>query len=201
MQVDNERPPYVMFERRAVEDRTKSVGSGHYGSKDVDFAIITRPGSRDTFEQEAKIWLDGLKQKAKTGGVPHSWVDAFSESYKRWLAGEEVPTTGTPIKGWQVLSPAAQKDLLASGIRTVEDLAQLPETEFGAIGTGALSFKQKAQAWLDSAKDQGKVSEQVNDLLLKVTALTELAKQQAAEIDALRKQVPAETPKNPLIKA
>jgi len=201
MSVDNERPPYVTFERRAVEDRSKSIGEGLYGSKDVDFAIVMRPGSRDTFEQEAAIWISGLKAKAKTGQIPQTWADGFAASYKSWLAGEVAPENGTPIKGWPVLSPAAQKDLIASGIRTVEDLAQLPETEFGAIGTGALSFKQKAQAWLDSAKDHGKVAEQLNALLIQVTALTDLTRAQAAEIDNLRKLVPKEAAQNPLIKA
>lgn len=188
--VDNDRPPYVMFERRPVEDRTESSKAGHYVSKDVDFAIITRPGSRDTVEKEAVPWLAELDTRVRAKSIPANWAQAFRESYNAWKKGEELPENGTPIKGWQMLGPAAQKDLIQAGVRTVEDLANLPDGEIGQLGTGGISLKQKATAWLAAAKDTGKAAAQIADLSAKVTQLVELSTQQAQEIKALRAQIP-----------
>jgi hypothetical protein len=183
-----------------VEDRNATIKAGHYVSRDVDFAVITRPGSRDTFRKEAQVWLNELRDKARSGMIPQSWPDAFTQAYKAWQSGEEAPVEGTPIKGWPILSPSAQRDLIAAGIRTVEDLAQLPDADLKSIGTGAMGYKQKARAWLEAANSTGKVAEQLAQLSTKVGELTALVTQQAAEIDRLRQFEPtgAAKAKNPL---
>lgn len=111
--VDNQRPPYVTFERRPVEDRMASAASGCYRTKDVDFVIVTRPGSRDTVEKEAEVWLREIAERAKPQRgqppqIPPEWPAAFRSAYERWKNNEEEPVNGTPIKGWPVLSPSAK---------------------------------------------------------------------------------------------
>lgn len=184
--VSNDLPPYVVFERRAVEDRTASVNAGHYVHKDVDYAIITRAGARDTFEQEVEVWFSQLARRVKDSQFPAEWLRAYRESYAAWCKGEELPAEGTPVKTWPVASPAQIKDMLAVGIRTVEDLARLPDNELSSLGIGAMSLKQKAQAWLASAQNTGKATEQLATLQRQVADLSELAQAQAAEIAALR---------------
>lgn len=188
--VDNTRPPYVAFERRAVEDRSASIAAGHYVSKDVDIAIITRPGSRDNLEKDALTWLAEIREKGRKDEIPRSWYEGFSASYKSWKDGEEAPVSGTPIKGWPVLSPAAQKDLIHAGIRTVEDLANLPDGDVGMIGTGAIAYKQKAVAWLAAANGTGKVVEQISALTTQVKELTDLSKRLVEENALLKAQLP-----------
>jgi hypothetical protein len=194
---DNERPPYVAWEYRPVEDRAASIEKGHYATKDVAFAVITRPGSRDSLDKEAETWLAELSMRARKNEFRSDWLQALQQSYQFWKTGEEAPVSGTPIRGWQVLSPSAQKELIGLGIRTVEDLAALPDSELNPIGTGAVSYKQKARAWLDAASGNGKIAEQMADLSQKLTALTELTRKQAEEIDRLRAMVPQEKA-NPL---
>lgn len=193
--VDNERPPYVTFERRAVEDRTESNLKGHYVSRDVDFAIVTRPGARDTVEKPVADLIAGWQQYAKNGAIPLAWVEGLKTNYRAWKEGEDIPETGTPIKGWPVLSPAAQKDLIHAGVRTVEDLANLPDQDISQICMGGLAYKLKAKAWLDSAKDTGKVVEQLTSLNLALEQLKLLSETQAAEISRLRALIPDQTPK------
>lgn len=174
MSVDNSRPPYVSFERRPIEDRNASIESGRYVAKDVDFVIITRPGSRDTVEKPAKEWLAEMEDKARKGRVPQEWLKHFSGAYEFWLKGESAPEQGTPIKGWSVVSPAMQETLVRAGIRTVEDLAIAGQAELMGVGMGAISLKQKAQNWLDLSKDQGVAVEKMNQLQTKVADLTDL---------------------------
>lgn len=188
--VSNELPPYVVFERRPVEDRNASIAAGHHVHKDVDYAIITRAGARDTFEQEVSVWFDQLAKRVKDAQFPAEWLRGYRESYEAWKKGEELPPEGTPIKTWPVASPAQIKDILAVGIRTVEDLAKLPDSELSSLGIGAMSLKQKAAAWLDSAAKTGKAAEQLSTLQRQISDLSQLAQAQAAEIAALRAQLP-----------
>lgn len=190
--VDNERPPYVTFERRAVEDRTASNSAGHYVSRDVDFAVVTRPGARDTVEKPVVDLIAGWQQYAKQGAIPLTWVESLKTNYRAWKEGEDVPENGTPIKGWPVLGPAAQKDLIQAGIRTVEDLANLPDQDISQICMGGLTYKLKAKSWLEAAKDTGKLVEQMTSLSVSLESLKLLTETQAAEIARLRALLPAQ---------
>jgi len=192
--VDNERPPYISFEIRQVEDRAASQAAGHYVARDVDFVSITRPGSRDSLDKEALVWLSECREKARQKQMPQEWYNAFKTAYDAWKLGEELPETGTPIKGWPVMSPAAQKTLIAAGIRTVEDLAEIPESDFSAIGTGALAYKQKAKAWLQAAEGTGKAAAQIEALTVQVAELVALTKSQAEALAAVQKKQPASAP-------
>lgn len=186
MSVDDNRPPYVVFEQRDIEDRAASEAAGHYVGKAVHFAVVTRPGSRDTFEQDADTWLRNLREKARQKQVPPQWYDAFKASYDAYLSGEEGPVNGIPLRDWPPLSPAARKTLIAAGILSVEDLANVPDADFQNIGIGALSYKQKAIAWLAQAKDSGVTAAKTAALEIQVKELVELAKKQSEEIKNLR---------------
>lgn len=190
MSIDGNRPPYVTFETRGIEDRNESIAKGHYVEKDIDIAVITRPGSRDTLEKEANTWLNELREKGRKGEIPPNWYEAFSASYKSWKSGETGAVNGTPIKGWSAISAGAQKTLIAAGILSVEDLAEVPDSELQNIGTGAASFKQKAKTWLEAANGVGKIVEQNAALSTKIDQLADLVKKQAEEITALRAKQP-----------
>jgi len=190
--VDNNRPPYVVWETRAVEDRSQEIEKGHYGTRDVDFAIITRPGDRDTLDKEAKVWLSELREKARSGTIPDLWYNAFQDSYDRWKKGEEVPETGTPIKTWPLIGPSARADILRAGIRTVEDLAALSDSDLRQLGMGAVSLKLKAQNFLAASEGPGKLAAQTAAQAQQIEELAKVVKAQAEELDKLRKLVPAQ---------
>lgn len=189
--VDNERPPYVAFETRAVEDRAASVAQGHYVAKDVIFVTVTRPGSRDTSDFVAEEWLKRMQQQAQNGTIPPTWVDAFHQRFEAFKKNETLPEEGTPIKGWQLASPAVQQTLLQAGFRTVEELATAGDAEIRGIGTGAITFREKARAWLDEAKTKGVSAEKIADLTQKIADLTDLTQRLLDENKALREKAEA----------
>ena len=51
---EDAKPPFVIFETRAVEDREQSIAEGHYVAKDVNYAIITPAGTKDRIEKVAE---------------------------------------------------------------------------------------------------------------------------------------------------
>lgn len=161
---NEERPPYVEFVYKPVEDRAASIAQGHFVAKDVAFAKVWRAGSKDMLEKNAEDWLSGLQKSGEAGMIPTAWYEHFRKKFDAWKQGEETPTEGTPIKGWPVLSPAAQQMVIRAGYLTVEDLANSSDNEVGGIGMGAVGFKNKARAWLDAASGPGKMTEKFEAL-------------------------------------
>lgn len=175
-----ERPPYVVFERRAVEDTVKSRESGRYVAKDVDFVLITPPYSKDRVEMIVDKWFENKKREVAKGRTPKKWLDDWMGAYKAFQNGEEIPLNGTPIKTWQAISPAEIATVIAAGIRTVEDLAACNDEGLRRIGMGGRNLVGKANSWLKGANDTGKIalenaalSKQVEEMKTTISSLEE----------------------------
>lgn len=150
-----ERPPYVTFERKPQEDRNATISQGRYMTRDVDFAIITPIGSKDRIPKQVDDWFKELEVMVQEERMPAAWLDQWRQAYAAWKRGEELPVNGTPIKGWQMLSPSQQANVIGANILTVEDLAQATAEAQQRIGMGAIELKQKAEAWLKAASGPG----------------------------------------------
>ena len=122
MQSNEHRPPYVDFERRAVEDRSASIAQGVYVSKDVDYITIVPHGSegKTKIEQVYDEWL--AKTRTQTGprggsdGVymqnsrfDPEWLQKIENMYEAWRKGEYMEVEGVPINAGPVASPAQVK--------------------------------------------------------------------------------------------
>jgi len=173
MEALKERPPYVTFELRAVEDRAASIAEGHYVSKDVAYALITPSGSKDRIERIVEDWFDQLSASVQEERFPREWLKAYQGAYEDWKAGNAPLLVGTDVKNWPVLSPSQVKLLVDLGIRAVEDLAVANEETISRLGMGGRALKQKAVEWLSSAKDTGRQVEEITALQIANKELTE----------------------------
>jgi len=153
-----ERPPYIRFEKRAIENKAESLKQGHYVAKDVDYVYVTLPGGRDVFASEVNKWLAKQEVYAKSNRINPEWLNHYKKSYQNWQQGEEIPLNGTAIKGWQALSPAQTETVIRVGIRTVEDLAVCNDEALRRLGMGGRDLVKKAKSWLNGANDHGKVA-------------------------------------------
>lgn len=139
------RPPYVTFERKAVE-RKNADGSKRFD--DVDFAYITPMGSKDRYERQVDEWFVQTESMVDQGRFERRWLDGFKTAYAAFKNDQEIPVDGTDLKLWPVLSPAQFKTLKNLRLRTVEDLAAANEEVLSRIGMGSRALKAQAQAWL-----------------------------------------------------
>ena len=162
--VMEDRPPFIKFEVRPHEDRNASIEAGHYVAVDVDYAVITPAGSKDEIPRIFNEWIEQLTQGIRDGRFKPEYVQAIKGMYEAWKEGLEMPVDGTPIRGWPVLSPSDQENVIAVRIRTVEDLAEANEQTIMSLGIGSRTMKQKAQAWLDSSNSNGKATEKISAL-------------------------------------
>lgn len=179
---DEDRPAYVRFERRAVDDKAATLKAGHYVSRDEDYALITPPYSKDCIEKKVDTWFGQAAVNVKNGRIPQRHLDLWKDSYKRWLNGQEEPLNGTSVKDWNALSPAQCKNLISAGCLTIEDLAAANDEALKRIGMGAVDLKNRAKAWLQAAKDHG-------PLVGQVTSLQKENEQLKGSIESLQEQV------------
>lgn len=159
-----ERPAYVRFKRIAIEDKAATLAAGHYVGKDVDFALITPPYSRDVIEVKIPQWKLNMEMDVRNERMPKKWMDDYLYAYQAWLNGQEIPLNGTPIRGWGVISPAQQETLIRMTILTVEDLAAVNDEGIRRIGMGGTDLKHKAKAWLAQLGDKGPLTIQMSAL-------------------------------------
>lgn len=155
-----ERPPYLRFEKRAIENKAETLKQGHYVARDIDYVYVTLPGGRDVFSSKVDKWLEKQAVYAKNGRIKPEWLSIYKDAYERWSKGEEIPVNGTPIKGWQALSPAQTEIILRAGIRTIEDLEVCNDEALRRLGMGGRDLVNKAKSWLKGANDHGKVAMQ-----------------------------------------
>ena len=103
----------------------------------------------------------------------------YRTRYEAFLAGEEVPPEGTPVKAWSAVSVADQAACKHAKIYTVEQLAGASDDDLQKGGIVALKYK--AIDWLaanedstiladlrdelDKAKDKIKLLEERNQIL------------------------------------
>lgn len=184
MTIKEQRPSYVTFERRAIEDRAATIERKVHSTRDVDFAKITPVGTRDVIEKEVESWFLSLDEQARAGRIPLAWIKQYRDAYDAWRTGQEMPVQGTPIRGWPLASPSQQQNIIAANVRTVEDLANANQEALGRIGMGALDMKERAKTWLASVLGPGKVAQES-------VALKARIKNLEAELDAAHRRVAA----------
>jgi hypothetical protein len=147
------RPPYVKYERRAVDKQKPAAEGGGVYYVDKDFAIITTAGSKNSVEKIVDEWWPQLEDQVRQGRFPPQWLDAYKKQYAAWNSGQELPVDGTPIVSWPAASAAEMKMMHALDIRSVEDLAVANEELLSKIGMGGRDLKKRAQDWVTAKTD------------------------------------------------
>lgn len=181
-----ERPPYVRFERQVVEDKQASLAAGHYVGKDVDFVLITPPGSKDEMIAKVGQWFENTERNVRDGRMNPKWLELWKDGYSRWKNGQEMPLNGTAIRGWGLISPSQQETLIRMHIMTIEDLAIVNDEGLRRIGMGSMELRTKAKNWLQSMKDHGPLVSQVTSLEQQNRILQSQVETLGAQVAALR---------------
>lgn len=187
-QVD--RPAHVRFEIRVIEDKAASLKEGRFVGRDVEYAITTIPYSKDESERDVENWKEKMDGDVRSGRYPEEWRDRNLRQYEAWKKGQELPLDGTPIKGWSVISPATQANLIAMKVFTVEDLAAINDEGMRRLPMLGLELKTKAKAWLAQSKDKGPLTMQMAALQTQLENMQVELKTVKEQNEQLRAMVP-----------
>lgn len=188
--IQQARPPHVVYERRAEEDRSASIEQGRYVSRDVDYAIVTPAGSKDRVERVVADWFLMLAGEVKAERWPQAWLDQLRAGYESWTRGQTPPESGTPLSTWPALSPAQVKNWAQIGIRTIEELAEANEETLSAYGMGSRDMKARAGLFLENAKSDS------GPLVAKLHAAEELIASMEVRMKSMEAQLQAAAPKS-----
>lgn len=181
--------PYVTFESRTEEDVLESKQQSRMVWKEQVYARITSPGTRDVHYEKMPRWFEKLQLEVRAGRIMQEWVDRWKLMYEKYLKGQELPTEGTPIRGWTMLSKAQQDNLIAVNILTVEDLATMHSEGLQRIGMGALELRRRAEAWLIQNQSSESGALKLKDLQRENDTLKETIAQLTEKVEALSRSV------------
>lgn len=141
---------FVRFYTEAVEDTEASIKEGRPIFKDVDFISIIPVGDKTT-EVVRPVNLD------TNGRIPPDNV-RFAARYAAFKSQTKETKIGTPITEWAPVTKSVALELKGVNIHTVEDLAEVPDNR---LTMGMRDLREKAKAWLASAKSGGDISQLV----------------------------------------
>jgi hypothetical protein len=173
----------VKFYQRAINNEFKSNLEGRPIMEMRDFIIIEVPGDNltviDTFA------VDEHKKR-----FPVQWARYQNEK-------TDGDVEGTLLHDWPILNAAVAAELKHFRFYTVEQIAEASDAQLNTLGMAAgmspLSLRDKAKAFLSSAKGSALVQQQADELRKRDEELSAI-KAQLAELTNTMNQ-PKATPK------
>lgn len=99
----------------------------------------------------------------------------FPQSWQAYKTGKEPAESGMPLEEWPQLTVSEHKVCQALGIKTVEQLAELPDSGLHRLGVNGQGMKTRAQKFLNSAGEMERLRARVKELEAKIAKGDEMA--------------------------
>jgi hypothetical protein len=129
-------------------------------------------------------WLDQLRDKLRNGWITQEYYDFCKGAFDRYMANEDEPLDGVPLKDWRGATEAIKRKAIEIGINTVQKAAEMTEEAMQAIGIGARDLKTKATIWLEADNSPAVAARKIENLQEENEALME----RMAAMEAMLKQ-------------
>lgn len=130
----------VKFFKGTIKNEVKSAAEGRPIFDEIDLVMIMTPGSRDNF----------------VGDATEQYQRRFPTQWDRYKKNQTQDDGGTPLNLMPWVTSAQVEEFKYFNIRTVEHLAGCPDSVAQKF-MGIQQFKQKAQAFLEAAKDRAPI--------------------------------------------
>ena len=131
-----------------------------------------------------RIMIPGNRSNVIDRPVRESDKKRFRQYWDAWEAGRQDEVSGTPLSAWPALSKAQVEELGFFNIRTVEQLAQINDTELQKF-SGLTVLKQKAEAFMNLAEGSGSIDRLVDEMAVKDNQIASLENAVAAMAEEL----------------
>lgn len=162
----------VLFTLEPRLDKTATVDAGRNVYKDIEFVTIKIPGDKTLAIHRPVVHSDKMRFPLQYG--------AFKNA-----RGEQI--VGTPLHLWPGVSPARAKELEQFNIRTVEQLASMPDSGSGNM-MGIMALKQAAKQYVSYAKEQAPllaVQRELKERDALLASQAETIKEQGEKLDRI----------------
>lgn len=162
---------YVRFYSRPKKNDEKSREEGRPVFEPVEYVEIFTPGDKDTIVDRPVRNIDR-----------YAWAD----KYRAFRMGKSQESAGTPLSEWGGVTPERAIEYAHFKIKTVEQLAEVPDGNLPNLGMHARAEREKARGYIAVMKGNSPLAEMQakNEALLK--------RLEALEAANTAKPVPAE---------
>lgn len=165
----------VQFFLKPRENPRRTKEEGRPIFDEIEMVSIAYPGNKTT-----QMTAPALKVHYNANiKAQQTYAERFPEQYRQFKDGIAEQVSGTPIHVLG-LSTAENAELAASKIKTVEQLANMPDANIRKMGPSFRSRVDHAKAYLETATG--------------ATAMRDEMAALRAELEALRAQNPAPAP-------
>lgn len=133
-----------------------------------DYCYTRVPGNVNANHKELvqKHFPDG-----RTVTVTDYPIKRFPLAWDAFLRDEDLRPEGTPLEDCEAIPKERVPGLKAAQIKTVEELAALPDRSLQRIGLDARALQRAASAWLEENDDAAKMAIEFEELKAKVAAM------------------------------
>lgn len=186
---DDDKRLLVRFSLESRVDRkaTAEAGDGVIRYKNVEFVTIHIPGDKTLNVHRPVMPSD--KQR-----FPLQYA-AFKNS---GVGNDGI--IGTPLSIWPGCTPAQASELAYFNVRTVEQLAAMPDGVRASQMMGVNALRNAARAFVENNKQQApllKVQAELKERDQQIAALTETVKEQGEQVKALIARLTSDPAKEP----
>lgn len=141
--------------REAAQNRFLTEQHGRPLFDECLFVEVITPGSRDStpvFEVERVFCAEANRDGNPKRSPKYGEYAQFIENFK---AGEthDASLAGTPLSQWPEMTRSMVATLKAANIFTLEALAALPDTKLTVVGPDGRTWREKAKAYVENAKN------------------------------------------------
>lgn len=150
---------YVKFYRDVMPDDTETKKHGRPIFKEVDYVMIQTPGDL----------LKTVKRPVRPDDQRR-----FAERWHAYANGkDQEEVSGTPLAQWPGVNRAQVEELAFFKVRTVEQLASVPDAVMQKF-MGLTSLRQQAKDWLGRAENSKEIVSLRNQNTEQAQAIEEL---------------------------
>lgn len=144
----------VEFFMKPVEVPRKSKEAGRPIYEEREMVRIAFPGDnkREYVAPAHEMHYHNAARRQVT------YAERFSDSYRKFKDDNSDQIVGTPIDHLPFLTISRRMEFKAAGIKTVEQLAGLPDVTIKKLGMGIREFVGQAQAYLKAAEGTSQVA-------------------------------------------
>lgn len=132
-----------------------------------------------------RIQVAGDMLNVATAPVDNAVKERFAVQYDAWKTKKQARhVDGTPLKNWPMISALRIAEFEAVGIFSVENLSEVSDTNVVKLADGR-QWREKAAAWLKSAKDHGAAAKYAAENERLRTDMGDMQKNMQEQIDSL----------------
>lgn len=127
--------------------------------------VVQSGGYREV--EYVELLIPGDKNAAPVQLVDKNIRRLYSDAYKAFKEGRELPAEGTPIEFLFGANDSRVHVLKSMHIRTAEALSELSDQQAQQIGMGGREMRKRAQAYLETqggAKASAKITQQQSEI-------------------------------------